>query len=349
MIDSTNTQIVNISVHHIGNKTNGERLVHSKEELDLKDKKLEELLFQFFLSSFKQEEFYNFTFTNQEFELNPLFIYCKKIFERKKDFQKQATDISKHLFEVTNHPQIKAGDLFITLFTNLSVKGHVVNAVGIFKSENRQAFLQVNASNTENFQLLYEEGINIEQLDKGCLILDTDADKGYKICIVAKRNKGPEAQYWRDNFLMIRPCQDEYHHTKDFLTLTKTFVTAGLPEDFEVTKTDQIDLLNRSMEYFKTHDNFNKGEFESEVFQDTDVIKSFRKFDKMYREDNEIELADNFDISETVVKKQARIFKSVLKLDKNFHIYIHGNKEMIEQGVEKDGRKFYKIYYKEEA
>ena len=54
-------------------------------------------------------------------------------------------------------------------------------------------------------------------------------------------------------------------------------------------------------------------------------------------------------ISAPAVKKQAKIFKSVLKLDKNFHIYIHGNREMIEQGVEKDGRKFYKIYFEKEV
>jgi len=59
-------------------------------------------------------------------------------------------------------------------------------------------------------------------------------------------------------------------------------------------------------------------------------------------------MTDNFEISAQAVKKQSKIFKSVLKLDKNFHIYIHGDKELIEKGVEKDGRKFYKIYYKEE-
>ena len=48
------------------------------------------------------------------------------------------------------------------------------------------------------------------------------------------------------------------------------------------------------------------------------------------------------------MKKQARAFKSVLKLDKNFHIYIHGDRNMIEQGIDNDGRKFYKIYYQEE-
>lgn len=79
------------------------------------------------------------------------------------------------------------------------------------------------------------------------------------------------------------------------------------------------------------------------------MIKSFRSFDSNYREENDIELTDNFDISPQAVKKKAKVFKSVLKLDKNFHIYIHGNSELIEQGVEKDGRKFYKIYFQQES
>ena len=49
------------------------------------------------------------------------------------------------------------------------------------------------------------------------------------------------------------------------------------------------------------------------------------------------------------VKKQARSIKSIIKLDKNFHIYVHGSRELIEQGVDEEGRKFYKIYYKEES
>ena len=43
-----------------------------------------------------------------------------------------------------------------------------------------------------------------------------------------------------------------------------------------------------------------------------------------------------------------RVYKSVLKLDRNFHIYIHGNTDLIEKGIDDDGRKYYKIYYQEE-
>jgi len=43
------------------------------------------------------------------------------------------------------------------------------------------------------------------------------------------------------------------------------------------------------------------------------------------------------------------VFKSVLKLDKNFSVYIHGNRNMVEKGEEADGRKFYKLYYDNES
>lgn len=38
--------------------------------------------------------------------------------------------------------------------------------------------------------------------------------------------------------------------------------------------------------------------------------------------------------------------KLVVKLDKNFHIYIHGDKEKIEKGEDSKG-KFIKLYYNE--
>jgi len=60
-----------------------------------------------------------------------------------------------------------------------------------------------------------------------------------------------------------------------------------------------------------------------------------------------LDFADNFTISESAVKKQARTLKSIIKLDKNFDIHIHNNRQLIEQGRDEKG-KFYKIYYKDE-
>jgi hypothetical protein len=61
-----------------------------------------------------------------------------------------------------------------------------------------------------------------------------------------------------------------------------------------------------------------------------------------------VDIADHFSISAPAVNRHARIFKSVLKLDRNFHIYIHGDRDLIEKGTDSNGRKYYKIYYEEE-
>jgi hypothetical protein len=179
------------------------------------------------------------------------------------------------------------------------------------------------------------------------MIFNSGDDVGYQVCITSS-NKGSDTQYWKNDFLNIKPAADNYHHTKDFLSATREYVTKQLSEEFEVSKADKIDLLNRSMAYFKTNQKFEKNDFENEVIQDKKMIKSFRTFNETYSAENDIEIAESFDISSQALKKQSRIFKSVLKLDKNFHIYIHGDRELIEQGMDRDGRKFYKIYFKEE-
>jgi hypothetical protein len=224
----------------------------------------------------------------------------------------------------------------------------ITDAIGIFKSENLQSFLKIENAE-EEFALSYDDGINIDKLDKGCIIFNTAENQGYRVCIVDKSNKATEAQFWKESFLQLKDCNDDYHHTKEFLNITRNYVTQQMEEDFDVSKADKIDLLNRSVEYFKSHDTFEKEDFEKEVLQDKDIIKSFRNFDETYREDNNLDIEDNFEISNSAVKKQARIFKSVLKLDKNFHIYIHGNRDLIEKGEDSDGRKYYKLYFENEA
>ena len=75
------------------------------------------------------------------------------------------------------------------------------------------------------------------------------------------------------------------------------------------------------------------------------MIDAFQSYDK----GGLLEVNQEFDISQQAVKRQARFFKSVLKLDKNFHVYIHGNRELIERGTDENGRKYYKLYYQEES
>jgi len=348
MIDYTDATLTKLSAHQIGNKTNDEDLVVTKSELDISDDDVRTALVKYFLNSFNTSEYYNFTSSNDDFNLNPLFQFSKAIFTSAKSFHINSINIAKHLYEVALHPQIKSGDLFVALLNGVNIDNDVCDVIGIFKSEEKAGFIKLNLTSGNAFEINYEKGIDLGKIDKACLIYNVDSDVGFKISVLDKTNKS-EAQYWKDLFLNVRPLNNNFQATKNFLDMTRLYVMDQITEEFELTKPDQIEYLNKSISYFKNHDEFDKREFEKEVFEDPEVIKSFRKFDSDFRDKFEIDMEDSFDISSEVVKKQSRVFKSILKLDKNFHIYIHGDKNLIERGVEKDGRKYYKIYYKDES
>ncbi|MEI6310778.1 MAG: nucleoid-associated protein [Bacteroidota bacterium] len=337
--------IKDLIVHHVGNKTAGEDLSISRNSLSLTEE-IQHILLQYFLKPFKTEELYTF-YHDTNLSLNEVYTYVTEIFSNPESTYQQSIHIAKHLYNQSIHPNTKGGELYVVHFNECIFRNEVIDAIGIFKSENKDTFLEVEQLK-DDFEIESRQGININKLDKGCLIFNTSSEAGYVLSIIDNTNKGNEAQYWKDQFLSVQIQNNEYHQTNQFLGIAKQFVTKQLEQEFEVNQTDKIDLLNRSVDYFKSHDNFNKKEFEEEVFADSGIIKSFRKFDQSYRTENEVELSDSFEISTQAVKKQARVFKSVLKLDKNFHVYIHGNRDMIEQGIDENGRKFYKIYYQEE-
>jgi hypothetical protein len=347
MLNYTNSTIEKISVHRVGNKTNGEEIILSKTELNLDDDRLKEILISYFLKPFSKSEYYSFTSADDDFTQNPVFGSASGIFDNINSFHDTSVEIARYLYDISEHPNIKSGDVFVVYFNDIIVDDEITSAVGIFKSENRQPFLKVE-KDSDNFSLLYEDGINIEKLDKGCLIMDTERKIGYRVCSIDNSNKFAEALYWKDKFLVLKPFNDDFYFTKQVMAITKNYVVDQLPEEQDIERVEQIDLLNRSAEYFKKNNSFNKRDFEDEVLQDEGLINSYRKYNHQYMQEHDMDLADSFEISPEAVKNQSRIFKSVLKLDKNFHIYIHGDTNLIRRGEEPDGRKYYKIYFDRE-
>lgn len=347
MVLYNNASLPHLSAHKIGNKTNGEDLQASKGELTIDDADREKLL-GYFLKSFTSEEYYHLSSTDGDFKLNPLYQFTAELFESTKQFHHRSVSIAKHLYEVSLHPQIKAGDFFIAYFSNLIVDGQETDALGFFKSESKSSILKLSTPQNGNFELALEDGTSLDKLDKACLIYNLDAEEGFRVSIIDRSSKSTDAQYWRELFLRVRPANTNFQSTLNVLDIARHFVADQITEEFELSRAEQLGYLTKSIDYFKKHEEFNQREFEQEVFEDPELIKSFRKFDHNFRDQLDLEREDSFTISAEVVKKQARVFKSVLKLDKNFHIYIHGDRELIERGVEKDGRKYYKIYYNNE-
>ena len=334
------------AAHYVGNKYNEEPLLLS-DRAQQADEDLQAIFKEYFLTPFKSEEYYEFRHSS-DIVLNEVYTFVKTIFEDPKNLQEESLKIAKHLYEQSLHQNIKGGELYVVYIRDCYVDGHTVDAIGLFKSENRETFLDV-AYSANAIEVTMQEGININKLDKGCLIFNKKKDEGYMLSIVDGTNKSKEAVYWKDDFLNVLVMKNEYHQTNEFLGVAKQYMSKQITEDFEVAKADQIDLLNRSMTYFKNHETFNKQDFEEKVLADENVIESFRNFETSFKAEHKLEYENDFDISGQAVKKQNRFFKSILKLDKNFHIYIHGNKELIQQGEDDNGRKFYKIYYTNET
>lgn len=339
-------EIKSVTLHQVGNKLNAEGIKNSKYVLDLNDA-IKSILTSYFFAPFKSNEYHNF-FHESDLNLNEVFVYASQIFDNPDSLYDQSVNLAKHLYEQSVHPKIKGGEFYTVYFKDCILDGQTVDAIGLFKSENKDTFLKVYPAG-DGFNIESEKGVNINKLDKGCLIFNTERENGYVVAVVDNTNRGVEARYWMDDFLHVKPRQDEYHDTHNLLSLCKNFVTKELPQQFELSKADQADLLNRSVQFFKDNNNFNLRDFGNEVMEQPDVIASFTNYKDAFQKEREIAIADNFTISDSAVKKQSRVFKSVIKLDRNFHIYVHGNRELIEQGVDEEGRKFYKIYYSEES
>jgi hypothetical protein len=350
MVSFQEASLDQLSIHRIGNKSQNEFYVLSDNPLTLGDEFLNDLLMRYFLSSFeKVNEVYHFMHSTDDLNLNELFHFSSEVFTDSSRFHEVSQNISKYLYDISNHPKIKSGELYVASFKDVQIDGELHDALGIFKSETKETYLKVYPEKG-GFNLEYEQdGINIQKLDKGCLIFNCEKEQGFKVVVVDSTNRA-DAVYWKDEFLKLKVRNDDYNKTRNTLSVYKKFVTNQLDDEFEVSKADKIDLLNRSMKYFKEKNVFEIDDFSKEVIGNPKAIESFKNFSHQYEQEFESGITCSFDISGAAVKKQAKDFKSVLKLDKNFHIYIHGNKELIEKGFDDDkAMNYYKVYFKEEV
>jgi len=349
MIHYTEAAIDQLSIHKTGNQAADEPLLLSETPVIIQDEALSKLLMQYFLSPFeKPNEVYHFAHSSGNLSLNEVYHFAKNIFEDRTAFHLNSQQIAKQLYSISNHPKIKSGELYVVYFNQLQTEGELYDAIGIFKSESKEPYLTVRQQQNE-FSIGYEtEAINIKKLDKGCIIFNTNESGGYMVAVSDQTNR-TEALYWTDDFLQLQVRNDNYNQTQTTLSVYKNFVTEKLDEAFDISKADKIDLLNRSIKYFREKDDFNMDEFAQEVIGNDQGIELFKTFRDNYAEEFDTPLPDRFSISDAAVKRQARVFKSVLKLDKNFHIYIHGNKELIEKGYDEAMQmNYYKVYFREE-
>lgn len=342
MIYAENNSIEALIMHRIGNKGMDEGYTISDKCIHL-DSQLAMLLTKYFIGPFISGEFYNL-YHEASLELNEIYNYATKIFNDFSLFHEQSINIAKHLYNESSHPKIKAGELYIAYFHDCIVDGKNMDAIGIFKSENKDTFLKVLQTD-EGFDIATESGININKLDKGCLIFNTEKEYGYLVAIVDNTNKGSEAKYWTDNFLHVRPRKDSFNQTQNMLSLCKSFVSQ-LPSDNG--KVEKATYINRSVEALK-EESVNINTFAEKVFETPELVSEFKQYKETYQKERDIEIDDTFATASTAIKRRATGTMTTIKLDKNFDINIHGGEQYIVRGYDEErGMYYYQLFFKEE-
>jgi hypothetical protein len=348
MIDFSRAQLRDLAIHYVGNKGNGEELTYGEATVQIRDDFTKETLLRYFLNPFKTDVFSQFR-SKIDISIDSVANICEDMFVSSNEFVKRSQKIAAHLYNQSVHPKIKGGEFYVCYFKDALVDGELCDAIGLFKTENKETYLKVFQQN-ENFEVDYENGININKLDKGCIVFNTDKKNGYKLSIIDNNNKIAEcALYWEEDFLNATLKTNAFYHTKNFIEASRGFCEEVLTPENNVDSLDQKMMLNKSTSYFKEKDKFNMAEFEKEVLVEPEIIEAFKEYRQDYNNRLDLTAIDEFDVSPTAVKKNQKYMRSVVKLDKNFHIYIHAKHEFVERGYDDEkGLKFYKLFYETE-
>ncbi|MCS6832101.1 MAG: nucleoid-associated protein [Flammeovirgaceae bacterium] len=348
MLNLEEVTLYSLAVHWVGNRKEGEELILSNLPIELDVGEVKRMLMRYFLSAFKEPAFFQF-YPQETLAYNEVFQTVRKIFADKNTFFPASAHLAQHLYDVSTHPSIRGGEFFVAYFKNCSLDSMFLDAVGLFKAENKETLLKVYPSQ-DNFRLGKEEGININKLDKGCLIFNIDEENGYKVLVVDRIAKDSIAQFWKDDFLQIRQREDKFFHTHQYLHLCKGFVDDVFNAEHHIDKAEQSAMLHRTYQYFAEKDSFNRIEFENEVIQEPSVVDAFEEYKQKYEQERNLHMNDEFPIAVETVKRNKRFFRSVIKLDKNFSLYVHGDREMIERGYDQERKMmYYKLFFKEES
>ena len=116
-----------------------ETLILGEEVFTQPEVMLEATFTQLAFSKIDVEQQYEF-FHESNIALNEVFTYSRAIFEQGSNFLEHSQNIAKHLHSVSQHPNIKSGELFIGLFENCFLLNEAKKIIAIVKIDEKEMF-----------------------------------------------------------------------------------------------------------------------------------------------------------------------------------------------------------------
>jgi hypothetical protein len=349
MVDYSAINIDKLIIHKVGNK---QKKIENQisNRLCYLDNELAPNLINYFFTPFSKQIEVNKLHHHSNLELNSLFNFAGKLFNKQIGFQEISTSILNHLYEQSEHPHIKVGELMIAHFSDIIFDDELTDAIGIFKIERRQNYFNFTQNNN-SLGVTVSEGVSSKRMDKGCLIINIEAKDGYRVLSVDNNNY--DTEYWKNKFLKVQYVKDFYYQTTKYVDFCKSFSEEVL--ESSKGKDEKIAFLNKSMNYLSNKEEFDINEFATEIFDEPDMRREFFDYKKNFEKQKETEVQDSFQISQNSVKAQKRSIKSLIKLDTDIQIKLGSSdpetsQQFIEKGFDKvRGMKYYKVYYNSES
>ncbi len=345
MINLFSTHIATLSIHRVGNKSRNESVLLSQQPYKMDDE-LTPLLKEFFLKPFREKEENYFRFSHEaDLEFHALNNIATTIFNDPDTIHEQSRKITTHLYEQSEHPHIKSGEVYVAYLENVQLDNVKMDAIGIFKSELKQDFLQFSEEGNQ-LDAILQQGVGLNKLDKGCIIFNSEAEEGYKILSVDSNRY--DARYWLEGFLGVEALQDDNFFTKKYLKFCQDFAKdVVLPAE---DKQQEVLFMNRAVNHFAKNDNFEETAFINDVIGNPDLHPEFRHYKAEKAPKYSIEDLTTFPIANTAVTAARKKIKSVINLDTNIQIKLdfinpETSDKFIEKGWDEEKQMYYYLIY----
>ncbi|MDI2585619.1 nucleoid-associated protein [Psychrobacillus sp. NEAU-3TGS] len=334
MLEVSDSKLAQYVVHYMG-----DQLVLGQEAFPQPEVMLEAAFTQLSFHKLDLDQQYAF-FHETNIGLNEVYTYVKSIFDNPTSFLEQSQYIAKHLHSVSQHPNIKNGELFTGFFENCLFQDEVRQVIAIVKIEEKEMFLDVK-SDQNNVIVNGIDGINVKKANNMCVIIDMGQDEEPAVFLKTKRKE--DVVYWQERFLKLKVADESYHKTNLALTECKKYI---LKEE-TFTNTDKLGFLNKTLEYFRNEEEFQVEDYIETVFEQANEVQKDVLINTVKPYETEI--------SESAIVKAEKNYKRKIKLDDNIEIQVNVRdiekvNELIEVGYDEvTNRKFYKIYFEEEV
>lgn len=207
MYDLSSSRITHCAVHRIGNRLREEGCKLSLQEVRGTAELHGALLRSYLSPLVKSGQEFSF-YHESDISLNAISSFARKIFDSPDNFIDLSQSIAKHLYSASTHPSIPNGEFIAILFQDVRKDQKSSLALGLYKIEQREVFLDIEAKN-DSLNLVELNGISLNNIQKGVLIVDDDDLK-----LFVKESGGQHAKYWVEDFLKARPRQTNSSTTK---------------------------------------------------------------------------------------------------------------------------------------